>query len=304
MNAYDIVCNVADEAAWLAHRNTGIGASEIAVLLGASDWGSNVEMYYRKIGETEDTFGETEAMLWGKLLEAAIRDELARRAGVTLLDAPARMLRSTVHRWATATPDALTADGEPVEVKNLSHGYDAETWTEQIPEKYLLQCQHQMLVTGADRCLFGALIWGSQLIWEWLPRDPERIAQIVKAGSDFWAHVERRECPPSDGHPHARKTLAKVATNEGPVELYESEIGPLTDRYEKAKAAHETLAASEKRAKRQLEAAKDELAKALGEHREGVTSTGWRFRWKKIERRGHTVKSSTIQQFEINQPKF
>lgn len=296
---FEVVCDTSDEAAWLAARNTGVGASEIAVLLGASEWGSNVELFHRKRGEIESQIEETEAMLWGKLLEAPIRDELARRAEVTILEAPPRMLRSLVHVWATATPDAITTDGEPVEVKNLSHGYDAEAWAEQIPEKYLLQCQHQMLVTGAQRCLFGALIWGSRLIWEWVPRDEGRIRQIIKAGSEFWDHVERGDCPPSDGNPYARKTLAKLVTDDDTVELFESEIGGHLERFEKAKAEHAKRAKEEKRAKRQLEAEKDELAKVLGTHREGVTSTGWRLRWKETKRRGYTVK-----QFEIQAPKI
>src|SRR5690606_18938789 len=166
---------------WLTHRNGGVGASEIAILLGASDWGSNLELYYRKLGELKDERSDNELMLWGRLLESAIRDETARRADVQLAEAPCRLLRSTEHPWAIATPDALTTDLEPVEVKNLSHGYDPEGWAEQIPEKYYLQCQHQMLVVGAQRCLFGALLWGSKLLWEWVPRDEMAIRRIIRA---------------------------------------------------------------------------------------------------------------------------
>lgn len=304
MSAFEIVCDSGDREAWLRARNTGIGASEIAVLLGASDWGSNLEMYYRKVGEiTESLVEQTEAMQWGLLLEAAIRDELARRAEVQLLDAPARMLRSIAHPWATATPDAITVDGEPVEVKNITHGYDPDAWAEQIPEKYMLQCQHQMLVTGAQRGLFGALLWGSRLVWEWVPRDETRIRAILRAGSAFWAHVERRDPPESDGNPQARKALAKLATDEEPVELYEPEIAHQLERFRVAKELHELAAGAEKRARRELDAAKDELAKQLGTHRCGTTATGWSIRWKTIERRGYTVAPSTIQQLEIRAPK-
>lgn len=304
MSAFEIVCDSGDREAWLRARNTGIGASEIAVLLGASDWGSNLEMYYRKVGEIAESLVEqTEAMQWGLLLEAAIRDELARRAEVQLLDAPARMLRSIAHPWATATPDAITVDGEPVEVKNLTHGYDPEAWAEQIPEKYMLQCQHQMLVTGAKRCLFGALLWGSRLVWEWVPRDETRIRAILKAGSEFWGHVERRDPPESDGNPQARKALAKLATDEEPVELYESEIAHQLERFRMAKELHELAAGEEKRTRRKLDAAKDELAKQLGTHRCGTTATGWSIRWKTIERRGYTVAPTIVNQLEIQEPK-
>lgn len=301
---FEVVCDTSDESEWLAARNTGIGASEIAILLGASEWGSNIEMFFRKIGELDEPLREqTEEMLLGQKFEVIAREEVARRAGVTLQSAPSKLLRSLIHTWALATADALTTDGEPVEVKNLNWGFVEEEWAEAIPEKYYLQCQQQMLVTGAKRCLFGALVKGSRLVWEWVPRDEDAIRRIIRAGAEFWAHVERRECPPSDGHPHARKVLAKLAVVEDSVELFESEVGANIAAYEEARDLHAKAAAAEKKAKRILEAAKDEIAKALGEVRSGFTATGWEFRWKKVERSGYTVHPSTSQQFEIKPPK-
>lgn len=301
---FEIVCNTADESAWLTHRNGGVGASEIAILLGASEWGSALELYYRKLGELTEEKPDTEQMLWGRLLEPAIRDELCRRAGVTLLRAPQRLLRSTAHPWALATPDGLTTDGDPVEVKNLTYGYDEDGWEEQIPEKYYLQCQHQMLVTGADRCLFGALLLGSRLLWEWVPRDAIAIRRIIHAGSAFWGHVERREPPPSDGHPNARKVLARKATDPEPVELFESEIGGLLEQWFEAAKATQLAESAAKKARRQRDALADELAKHLGDHVSGMTATGWSVRWKTIERRGYTVAPATIKQLEIKPPKL
>lgn len=301
---FERVCDTANTSEWLAHRDGGVGASEIAILLGASEWGSNLELYYRKLGELADSREDNELMLWGRLLERPILDELTRRAEVTLLDEPQRLLRSREHRWAIATPDGITTDLEPVEVKNLSHGYDAEEWSEQIPEKYYLQCQHQMLVMGAERCLFGALLWGSKLLWEWVPRDEFTIRRIIRAGSEFWGHIERREPPPSDGHPNARKVLARRATDPEPVELYESDVGALLEQWFEAAKASQLADATAKKAKRQRDALADELAKHLGDHVSGMTATGWSVRWKTIERRGYEVAPATIKQLEIKPPKM
>jgi putative phage-type endonuclease len=303
---YRVVCDTSDEAAWLAHRGLGIGASEIAILLGESNWGSNLELYYRKTGEfTEPLQEESEEMELGRAFEEIARRVVAKRAGVALQPIYPQLCQSLVHPWALATCDAITTAVEPVEVKNLNWGFDAEEWSEQIPEKYVLQCQQQMLVLGADRCLFGALLSGSRLIWEWVPRDEVRIRKIIRAGSEFWRHVEDRVPPPSDGHPHARKVLGRLAANgnEDTVELYESEMGSQLHAYELAKARHARAATEEKAAQRALDATKDELAKLLGEHRSAVTSTGWTLRWKTTERRGFTVKPNTLHQFEIKPPK-
>lgn len=303
-DCYSVVCDTSDEARWLAARNTGVGASEIAILLGASEWGSNVEIYYRKIGELDEPLREqTEEMRLGQKFESIAREEVALRAGVTLQAQPSKLLRSAIYPWALATADALTTDGEPVEVKNLNWGFVEDEWAEAIPEKYYLQCQQQMLVTDARRCLFGALVKGSRLVWEWVPRDELAIRRIIRAGEEFWAHVERRECPPSDGHPHARKTLGRIAKDEEAIELYESDIGDLVAAYESAKGQHEKADSTAKKAKRQLEVAKDELAKRLGTHREGFTSSGYRLRWKTTNKRGFEVKPTTINTFEVIEPR-
>jgi len=149
--------------AWLARRKSGIGASEISVVLGASGWESILGLYYKKIDDEDPTDDDDRAehLQWGKLLEDAIIAELARRAGVTIA-AREPHLRSMIHTWALATPDAITTAGEPVECKNIAWGFDEQEWELGIPEKYYLQCQHQMLVCGAERCLFGALLYGSR----------------------------------------------------------------------------------------------------------------------------------------------
>jgi len=213
------------------------------------------------------------------------------------------LLRSTEHRWALATPDGLTKDVEPVETKNIAWGYDPDEWAQQIPEKYYIQCQQQMLVTGAPRCLFGALLWGSRLIWEWVPRDSTTIGKIISAGRTFWGHVERREPPMSDGHPNARKLLGNRANDNAGIELYDNDIGDYLHEYRTSDAELKKIRAAEKRAKRQRDAAADAIAQKMGAHRAGFTATGWSIKWQTVERRGFTVDPTSYEQLKISPPK-
>jgi len=295
----------ADDDGWLDRRYQGIGASEIAVVLGESQWQSVLELYYKKTGEYEpEDEPENEWMFWGKALEDAIQTELANRAGVRI-DASMIQphLRSTQHRWALATPDAMTTAGEPIEAKNISWGYDPQEWAERIPEKYYLQTQQQMLVTGADRCLFGALLWGSRLIWEWVPRDEETIGRIVRAGSAFWSRVERRDPPLSDGHPGARKVLGRFATVDNEVELFEPEIEEMLSCWQNADADLKDLRAQVRRVEKQRDAAMDTIAQKMGSHRRAFTATGWSFRWETSKRNGYTVAPKEFETFKIKAPK-
>ena len=165
MTCYTVATGPERSPEWHELRGTGIGASEIAAVLGESKWASPLTVYLEKIGEMEPE-EQTEPMLWGLKLERIICDELASRADVAITARSPGLLRSTEHTWALASPDAMTYDDEPVEAKNLAWGYREDEWEEALPAQYYLQCQQQMLVTGAPRCLFGAVTHGQRLVWE------------------------------------------------------------------------------------------------------------------------------------------
>ena len=57
---------VAERAAWLAERRSGIGGSDIAAILGLSPWKTAVDVWLDKTGQREDdTVGDAEAVRWG-----------------------------------------------------------------------------------------------------------------------------------------------------------------------------------------------------------------------------------------------
>ncbi len=94
-------------------------------------------------------------------------------------------------RWL-ATPDGLTVD-HTVIAEAKTTGTD---WTK-VPVKYARQVQWQLMVTGAERCLF---LWhlraqaddGSfYLPWlepktRWIERDEDMIADLVKVAEKIW----------------------------------------------------------------------------------------------------------------------
>lgn len=301
---YETVIESDDEAEWLKARCSGIGASEIAILLGESEWSSSLDLYYSKRDQLplEDERNEDEWLFWGRELEDSIRKVLCKRAGVELTQTNT-LLRSTLYPWAIATPDGLTVEIEPVETKNIAWGYKPEEWAERIPEKYYIQCQHQMLVTGAKRCLFGALLWGSRLIWEWVPRDEQMIARIIAAGKRFWAHVESGNPPLPDGHPNARKLLASRAVNDSAVELFDYEISDFLQEYEHSNAKLKEIRDEERKVKKRCDAAANAVAQHMGAHRSAYTATGWTFSWEKTSRNGYTVEPKEFEQLKIKAPK-
>ena len=299
---YTIVSQEAHTHEWYGLRCTGIGASEIGAVLGVSPWASPLTVYLDKVDGRECN-EQPEPMFWGLKLERVIADEVATRADVQLCGAPG-LLRSSEHEWMIGSPDDMTADGDPVEVKNLAWGYRESEWLESVPEHYYLQCQQQMAVVGAKRCLFGALTHGQHLVWEWIQRDESAIQRIVHGGSALWDRVLRRDPPDSDGHPRDSARLAAWADRRrgDGIELYEQDIQPLTDEWQIRRAERLAAEKSAKEMKRLEDAAANQIAQRIGGIH-GYTVTGWQFAWVNTQRKGYTVEPTTVTTFKITPPK-
>lgn len=307
--AYEIVCNSENREQWLASRAYGIGASEIAAVMGESGWGSPLTIYLAKTGEPTPEHDERaeERMLWGTLVEPVLIPELAARAGVRVYGALHRkLLRSVEHTWLVCTPDSVVYgdDGElcPAEVKLLAWGYDRDEWEVEIPRQYQWQCQAQMAVTGASRCLFGALIHGQELRWEWVPRDEDMIGRLLVAGGELWRRIQEHDEPPSTGHKEDRRALALRERDENTVELYRADIGDLLDDHARLRAARLALHREIEAAKKAEDAVANQIAQKLGTATRGVTADGYVCQWLTKRKRGYTVKPSETQSFEILEP--
>lgn len=189
----------------IAERNTGIGGSDAAAACGVSRFTTPYQLYLEKRGEAEP-FEGNEATLWGDLLEPHVRQQHAERTG-RVVRLPTRTLRHPEHTFMICHPDGVTDCGRLYEGKatTISTGW-GEPGTDEVPDDYLLQVQHNMLVTGdaigkrievADVAVLIA-----DYGWKWqgyeVPADRELQEMIVEEERAFWRRVERGEPPPME----------------------------------------------------------------------------------------------------------
>ena len=143
---------------WLAAREEGIGASEVAAVVGLSPWDSPFSLYLKKTHQVPRT-EENQAMHLGHLLEPVVATLWEEATGGRTIKASAAdiIYQDPEKPWRRVTPDRIAYRISPwsgkkektlVEIKTTTVGFDADT----IPDNYLAQCQYQMLVTGIHNC--------------------------------------------------------------------------------------------------------------------------------------------------------
>jgi len=279
---YDVIGNSADRNAWLDARRTGIGASEIGILLGESPWSSEFDLYARKVGELEDPdLSDVEAVEWGVRLEPVVASVFEERTG-RRIKLSGSLLRSREHPWALCTEDAEDDEGNPVEIKTTS-AFRADAWADGPPELYRIQNHHQMLVKEKPKGSIACLIGGQKFVWCDVERDEELIRKIIYHGREFWRRVQEKDPPAPDGSDATSKALAK---------LYPKDSGNsviLGDALIELDEQLVQLKAEKKRIDDEIRAAENAIKGAIGEAQIGALPNGITYSWKTQRREEYTV---------------
>jgi putative phage-type endonuclease len=198
-----------DEQPLMETRGQGIGASEIAAVLGLSPWSSPWEIWARKVNpfgmaRDDGDRGRVERMRWGLLLEPAISEEWETRTGLRLLHRQVRFAHPDTDGVCFATVDGLAADHDDAEPADCLGVVELKTtgdrrW-DQVPDHYQIQVQYQMACVRLPTAWVACLHAGQRLsLWE-IEADPAVQAALIDAARAFWArHVIPQIPPPVDG---------------------------------------------------------------------------------------------------------
>lgn len=280
-----VLCDASDRETWLKARRGGVGASESPILLGASQYGSPIELWGIKTGRlVESTEDENERMLWGQRLEPLVAEEYERRTGRQLAHW-GKLVQSVQEPFMLATPDyEIVGQGIPVEIKTTDASRKRD-WADGAPPRVAIQCQHQMYVTGAPMASVGLLVGGNTFMWCDIERDEALIAEILAACARFWQYVADDVPPPVDGSEQASDAIARLwpTTAAG-----ESVVLP-GDAYEWVRELAQAEA-DQKRAAEVINTVKNNVKVAMGNAELGLFPDGeLAFTYRTQQRRGYTV---------------
>lgn len=269
--AYRVLPADADRDLWLAARRNGIGSSDVPAVLGLNPRRTPVHVFNDKRGQLVDV--QTEAMLWGSLLEEPVAREWARRN------------RSVVQRvglvanvdtpWMMATLDRRVAECPlnrsirqacALEVK-CRNEHVARRWRTDIPDDVLAQTAWQIAVTGYDHIHTAVLIGGNDYRQTVIRRDEVVESYILAEVGQFrTGHLLAGVEPPWD--PDKATAMTELDNLMHPDRVGEIDVVEVGEVMEYAAAA-----AAKGAAERRLKAARAELAR-LAVGRRTVTFAG------------------------------
>lgn len=287
-------------AAMLEMRRKSVGASDSAAVLGLSRWKTALHVYLEKRGELPEG-GMSEPARWGLMLEDVVAEAYRERAGVnyvpfeTIGTRPDLPLLHACYDRIAVPPEGPPY---PVELKTAREaGPDwGEEGTDQVPQEYLIQVQHQLLVSRAERADLAVLIGGQDFrVYSFRPSEAIHLA-IVKAAADFWALVENADPPPPDyRHPSTLDLIQELHGCEGEVALDQFAL-TLARAYRGHKQAvkeHEDAA----------DCCKAELIDRMGGAEVAHLPEGWRLTRRRVSRKGYEVGPNSYHTFYVKEPK-
>ena len=189
-------------------RNTYLGGSDVAAILGISPWLSPFMLYQKKIGEyVEDVTPAKQKIFdrghrWEPIVVEMLVDELRERGHDVEIIARNQRYQDPEFPFLAAEIDLeLRVDGEEVngEAKTVSP-FAVKSWgdedSDEIPIYYAAQVMHGLMIKPRRRTVIAALTgFDDKPRVHWIARDEETIAGIRAREVAFWTRVQNREAP-------------------------------------------------------------------------------------------------------------
>jgi len=177
---------------WLEWRRKGIGASDMAAILGVSPYSTPYQIWCEKTGRSTGFVGNF-ATQRGTELEAKAR---ARYELISLEDMPPALAMHPKYEILRVSLDGRSADGHRIlEIKCPGIQSHATAVAGQVPDHYIPQVQFQLAVTGADACDYFSFYNDNHALVEVRP-DVEYQGMLVVKALDFWDLVKASTPPP------------------------------------------------------------------------------------------------------------
>lgn len=294
--------NAKIEPITIKQRSGFLGGTDAAVIAGCHPYKTARELYHEKRGELESPdISDKEAVIWGNVLEDVIAQEYSRRTGNKVRRVNSKLthpdfdfIGGHIDRDIVGIPRAL-------EVKTASL-YLASQWgpsgSDEVPEHYLLQCQHYMgLLPKVEMFDLVVLLGGQDLRLYHIPRDDGLIENLFSLEAEFWRDVQAANEPDFD---FEHKSTADLIAR-----LYPGTSGAVITLPDEALHWQKVMADAQEQAKQYgaiVDGAKTHLKALCGDAAVALIpgADGAGFTRKVVKRKGYTVDDAEYVDFRFS----
>ncbi len=176
---------------WLAYRKRHIGASETPYIMGSSPYVTPYQLWVRKKGLIPDV-EMTPAMQRGKDLEPIALAEFEEIHNIFMTP---KVFVSEEYPWMMASMDGVSLCGKvAVEIKCPGKKNHELALSGKIPEEYIYQLQHQMIVLKLDSMLYFSFD-GQKGVTLVAKKDPVLAEKCIFHTHAFWQSILNDEPP-------------------------------------------------------------------------------------------------------------
>lgn len=236
-----------DKKTWLLARKKGLTGTDAAAIMGLNPYSSAFQIYQDKINPDVEMY-DNERLRQGRDFEEYVARRFCEETGLKVRRANA-LFQSDDYPFMLADFDRLiVGENAGLECKTVSP-YASSNWKDgNVPLHYLLQCQHYIAVSGAEKWFIAGLILGEGLVIHEIQRDEEMIQNLITIEERFWnENVIRRVMPEPDGTKSCAEQISKMyfkADGETTIDLLgfddalkrREELVQLIDKLDKEKA--------------------------------------------------------------------
>ncbi len=210
-------------------RRKGISGTDAAPIMGVSPYKSAADVWIEKKKPELLAVKESKALYWGTRLEQTVAEEYALVTGQQL--EASRLIRNKNVKWMMCSPDRIiTGSRKGLECKTASDRMSylwGPSGTDMVPQEYVIQCQHCMLVSQFHEWDLAALIGGQEFRIYHLFADKELWKLMYEQEKEFYTrYIAGNETPSFDwGKDVAEFVRKKYPRHKAGIELNVDENG-------------------------------------------------------------------------------
>ena len=187
----------------LKELKNGIDGLDIAAIMSSDKNRSAGDVYLEKVNLTDEIikYGgvlerTSEANYWDLTFDEMIAKEYSLRSNKKVRKGNKQLIDEE-HEFMVANINRKVVGENSILICKCENIFLSMNWRgEEIPAGYILEAQHCMRVSKAEKCYIASLLGGKKFVYKEILRDDNVINMIIQIEKDFWFTNILNRVPP------------------------------------------------------------------------------------------------------------